>query len=74
MVVTSVDGHTRVAATWVPAALPIMPMSIACAYSRDDAPESEWEPLERHLLEVAQKVRESSEAFDSCDWGFLTGR
>lgn len=48
-------------------------MPIAYAHSRDDAPESEWEPLERHLLEVAQRARQFSEVFGSADWGHWAG-
>ncbi len=48
-------------------------MPTAYAHSRDDTPESEWEPLERHLLEVAQRARQFADAFGSGDWGHWAG-
>lgn len=37
------------------------------------APESEWEPLERHLHEVAEKAAEFAAAFGAAEWGRLAG-
>ncbi|MHB0948677.1 MAG: CRISPR-associated endonuclease Cas3'' [Gemmatimonadaceae bacterium] len=43
------------------------------AHSRDGAPESEWEPLQRHLERVAERAREFADPFGSAGWGHLTG-
>ena len=37
------------------------------------APESEWEPLERHLQEVAKLAGEFADAFGATEWGYLAG-
>ena len=45
----------------------------AFAHSRPDRPLTEWEPLEKHLDEVAQLAEEFAAAFDSSEWGRLVG-
>lgn len=37
------------------------------------APESEWEPLERHLREVAEMAGGFAAAFGAREWGYLAG-
>ncbi len=37
------------------------------------APETEWEPLERHLQEVAKLAADFADAFGAKDWGYLAG-
>jgi len=45
----------------------------AYAHSKDGRPLSEWEPLEAHLNEVAEKSGRFAEAFGMADHGYLAG-
>lgn len=38
------------------------------------ATRADWEPLDRHLAEVARLARQFADAFDAADWGELLGR
>ena len=38
------------------------------AHSRDNAPQSEWHPLEIHLHDTAEKARQFADPFGSGDW------
>ncbi len=53
--------------------MPASPPFEFIAHSRDGAPESEWEPLLRHLHRVAERAREFAEAFGAAEWGHLAG-
>jgi CRISPR-associated endonuclease/helicase Cas3 len=46
---------------------------IAFAHSRENEPESSWEPLDVHLREVATLAARFAAAFDSAEWGRLAG-
>jgi len=46
----------------------------AFAHSRENRPESEWEPLVDHLRAVERRAAEHAAAFDSAPWGALAGR
>lgn len=43
------------------------------AHSLPDRPQAEWEPLEEHLQNVAERSREFAAAFGSGEWGYLAG-
>lgn len=43
------------------------------AHSLEGKPEKHWQPLEEHLLGVAQKAAKFAEAFDSADWAWNAG-
>ncbi|OQY11855.1 MAG: hypothetical protein B6I30_05995 [Desulfobacteraceae bacterium 4572_187] len=43
------------------------------AHSLDGKPPSEWQPLEKHLKNVAEIARSFAESFDAGDWGYLAG-
>jgi CRISPR-associated endonuclease/helicase Cas3 len=44
------------------------------AHSRENRPESEWEPLEDHLRRVEERAAVHADAFGSAPWGALLGR
>ncbi len=48
-------------------------MTSCYAHSRAGEDQSTWEPLDRHLREVADLAKHLSQAFDSGDWGYLAG-
>ena len=55
-----------------------MQKMIAYAHTRtrpdgSPAPESEWEPLEVHLREVAELAAEFASTFGAGEWGRLAG-
>jgi CRISPR-associated endonuclease/helicase Cas3 len=39
----------------------------------NDGPESGWEPLERHLLEVSELAAQFADAFGAKEWGRVAG-
>ena len=43
------------------------------AHSRADTPQDQWQPLEKHLREVAHKAAEFAAAFASADWAHNAG-
>ncbi len=43
------------------------------AHSLGDRPESEWQPLNKHLEEVAQKAAEFGSDFGAAEWGYIAG-
>ena len=43
------------------------------AHSLKDRPPEEWQLLEDHLKNVAEKARLFAEAFGAGDWGYLAG-
>ena len=43
------------------------------AHTREGKPIEEWQPLEKHLGEVARRAREHASAFESGPWGELAG-
>jgi CRISPR-associated endonuclease/helicase Cas3 len=43
------------------------------AHSLPDRPREEWQPLEEHLANVAEKAREFADAFGAGEWGYLAG-
>lgn len=43
------------------------------AHSLEGEPESNWQPLKDHLLQVATKAAEFAVAFDSSDWAWNAG-
>ena len=43
------------------------------AHSLVGKPSSDWQPLEEHLKNVAEKARSFAEKFDARDWGYLAG-
>jgi CRISPR-associated endonuclease/helicase Cas3 len=43
------------------------------AHSVEGKPTSEWQPLDEHLKNVAEKARSFAEAFGAGDWGCLAG-
>ena len=43
------------------------------AHSVEGKPPSEWQPLDEHLKNVAEKARSFAEAFGAGDWGCLAG-
>ena len=48
-------------------------VTVNYAHSRPDEPQSEWEPLEVHLKEVAVLAQQFADAFDSAQWGHIAG-
>lgn len=45
----------------------------AYAHTLEGRPPENWEPLERHLREVAALAGEFADAFGAKDWGCLAG-
>lgn len=43
------------------------------AHSRPDTPQGQWQPLDKHLREVAHKAAEFAAAFASADWAHNAG-
>jgi CRISPR-associated endonuclease/helicase Cas3 len=43
------------------------------AHSLEGRPPSEWQPLEEHLRNVAEKARSFAEVFGAGDWAYLAG-
>jgi CRISPR-associated endonuclease/helicase Cas3 len=43
------------------------------AHTLKDRPQEDWEPLERHLQEVAKLAGEFADAFGAKEWGHLAG-
>jgi len=43
------------------------------AHSLPGKPQSEWQPLETHLLNVAELARSFAEDFNGGDWAYLAG-
>lgn len=43
------------------------------AHTKEGRPPSDWQPLEEHLKNVAEKAKEFAEAFGAGDWGYLAG-
>lgn len=43
------------------------------AHSVEGKPPSEWQPLDEHLKNVAEKARSFAKVFGAGDWGCLTG-
>ncbi|MGA2527030.1 MAG: CRISPR-associated helicase Cas3' [Smithellaceae bacterium] len=43
------------------------------AHTLPDKPPADWQPLEQHLKETAEKAKEFACAFGAEDWGYLAG-
>jgi hypothetical protein len=43
------------------------------AHTKEGKPQSEWQPLEEHLKNVAEMARKFAVEFGSGDWGYLVG-
>ena len=43
------------------------------AHSLDEKPPSEWQPLEEHLNNVAERARSFADVFGAGEWGYLAG-
>jgi CRISPR-associated endonuclease/helicase Cas3 len=43
------------------------------AHSLPDAPQAQWQPLDKHLRQVAEKAAEFATAFASADWAYNAG-
>jgi CRISPR-associated endonuclease/helicase Cas3 len=43
------------------------------AHTLPGRPPSDWQPLEQHLKETAEKAKEFASAFGAGDWGYLAG-
>ena len=43
------------------------------AHSKEDRPPEEWQPLEKHLKNVAKMAQSFAEDFGAGDWGFWAG-
>ncbi|MBN1255190.1 MAG: hypothetical protein JXA50_07960 [Deltaproteobacteria bacterium] len=41
------------------------------AHSLDGKPPKDWQPLEEHLKNVAEKARTFADDFNASDWGYL---
>jgi CRISPR-associated endonuclease/helicase Cas3 len=42
-------------------------------HNKEGKPQSEWQPLEEHLKNVAEMARGFAEKFGAGDWGYLVG-
>ena len=43
------------------------------AHSVDGRPTDEWQPLDEHLLNVAELARQFADEFGSGEWAYLAG-
>ena len=43
------------------------------AHTLPGKPPANWQPLEQHLKETAEKAKEFANAFGAGDWGYLAG-
>jgi HD superfamily phosphohydrolase YqeK len=43
------------------------------AHSLEGEPPEKWQPLEKHLKNVAERARLFADAFGAGDWGYLAG-
>jgi len=67
-------GESTNSASTSPAARPATPPAIYAHTLPPPATRADWEPLDRHLAEVASLAREFAGAFGAGDWGNLLGR
>jgi CRISPR-associated endonuclease/helicase Cas3 len=50
-----------------------MPIKQFYAHSKDGCPPENWQPLEKHLKNVAEMARSFAEFFGAGEWGYLAG-
>jgi len=43
------------------------------AHSKEGEPPSEWQPLDKHLKNVAKMAQSFAEVFEAGNWGYLAG-